>query len=74
MATETTKQQAEVTEVTAAPDTGVSINEFCARLSETMTKPELINAFAYVERAAGRVKDTGLAYRSRFDLFVNQPV
>lgn len=52
----------------------LSINDFCARLSETITKPELIGAFAHVERVAGRVKDTELAFRNRYDLFVNQPV
>lgn len=52
----------------------ISINDFCARLSETIVKPELIGAFAHVERVAGRVNDTGTAYRARYDLFVNQPV
>lgn len=56
----------------AAPE--LSINDFCARLSETISRPELIGAFAHVERAAGRAKDTAAAYRARYDLFVNQPV
>ena len=65
------KNEAQQTAV-SAPE--LSINDFCARLSETITKPELIGAFAHVERVAGRVKDTELAYRARYDLFVNQPV
>ena len=73
----TTKTETNVPEAIAAPvavEPELSINDFCARLSETITRPELIGAFAHVERAAGRVKDTGLAYRARYDLFVNQPV
>ena len=59
---------------TEAQEPRVELNSFCARLSETMTAPELFGAFAHVERVAGRVTDTASAYRARFDLFRNQPV
>lgn len=51
----------------------VSINEFCMRLSETATRPELFGAFAHTEKAAGRHSDTTTAFRARFDAFLNQP-
>jgi len=51
----------------------LTVNEFCARLSAKISKPELIGAFAHVERVAGRVKDSEAAFEARFDLFVNQP-
>jgi len=52
----------------------VTLNEFCSRLSEAATRPELYGAFESVERRAGRLKDTAEAYRQRFDAFVNSPV
>lgn len=52
----------------------LSLNEFCARLSETVARPELIGAFENFERRAGRTKDTDAAYRARFDEFINTPV
>jgi hypothetical protein len=70
----TPKTQAETTEAEFEPAVELTVNDFCARLSETMTAPELIGAFAHVERVAGRVKDTEAVFRARFDLFVNQPV
>lgn len=55
-------------------DPKLSITDFCTRLSETVSRPELIGAFAAVEQRAGRVSDTAAKYRARFDAFVNQPV
>lgn len=52
----------------------LSITDFCTRLSESVSRPELIGAFAAVEQRAGRVSDTAAKYRARFDAFVNQPV
>lgn len=71
MAKEDIKAQAE-TEVVASP--GVSLDEFCARLSETVKSPESIGGFHYTERAAGRLSGTSEAYRARFDEFLNKPV
>ena len=52
----------------------LALDAFCARLSETVKRVELIAAFAHAERKAGNVKDTAAAYRARFDLFINKPV
>lgn len=52
----------------------VTLNEFCARLSETVVRPELIGAFAHTERAAGNARDTAEAFKARFDEFINKPV
>lgn len=61
-------------DVAAQDEPKVSLVEFCSRVSETLTRPELINGFHHKERAAGRLKDTTTAYRARFDAFVNAPV
>lgn len=52
----------------------LTLTEFCARLSETVRRPELISAFEYTELAAGHLKDTAEAFQARFDTFVNTPV
>jgi len=52
----------------------ITLVEFCTRLSETITRPELIGGFEHVEKRAGRLKDTAAAFRQRFDAFVNTPV
>lgn len=51
----------------------ITLTEFCTRLSETLRRPELIGAFEFVERNAGRVKATQEAFKSRFDKFINSP-
>lgn len=64
-------------ETTTAPESApilLSITDFCTRLSETVSRPELIGAFAAVEQRAGRVSDTAEKFRSRFGAFINQPV
>lgn len=61
---------AEVVEV--APQ--MSLDEFCARLSETVKSPELIGGFHFTERAASRPRGTFEAYKARFDEFVKKPV
>ena len=58
----------------AAPDAfPLAIDEFCARLSISDRRVELIGAFHTVEKAAGRVKDLESAFAERFAAFVNQP-
>lgn len=52
----------------------LSVSDFCARLSETVTRPELISAFARSESKAGRVTDTEKAFRGRYEKFINKPV
>lgn len=74
------KEEAAATAVASAPSVmaaGVmktSLNEFCIRVSQSVTRPELISAFEYTERAARRLSDTDEAYRARFAAFVNKPV
>jgi hypothetical protein len=55
------------------PADAVTLDEFCARLSGTDKRVEMIGAFNHVEKKAGRVKDTEESFRSRFDAFINQP-
>ena len=52
----------------------LSLVDFCARLSETVKRPELIGAFEFVERTAGRTADTEEAFRARFSAFTKKPV
>lgn len=51
----------------------LALNEFCARLSATDRRVELIAGFHHQEVAAGRTKDLESAFRARFEAFVNQP-
>lgn len=51
-----------------------TLEEFCCEISTGSKRVELINAFAYVESAAGRLRDTEANYQARFDAFVGQPV
>lgn len=64
----------ESTIVTAPVVIKLTLNEFCARLSETVNRPELIGAFASSERASGKASDTEEAFQARYDSFINKPV
>jgi hypothetical protein len=55
-------------------DFTLGLGEFCARLSATVTKVELIGGFEHQERAAGRNRDTQTAFAARFAAFAKQPV
>jgi hypothetical protein len=57
-----------------APPAKQSLNEFCSRLSVTVKRPELIGAFAHIERINGRLEDTEAEFQSRFSSFCNKPV
>jgi hypothetical protein len=57
----------------AAPEEQTLV-EFCARLSKTDKRVELIGAFHHSEVAAGRVKDLESEFQSRFTAFINKPV
>lgn len=63
----------EPTAVEAASEFPLSLDEMCARLSQSDKRVELIGAFHHVERNAGRLKDTDAAYRARFAAFCNAP-
>lgn len=58
----------------AAQPPKISLMEFCQRLSETVSRPELIGGFEFIERRAGHLKDTEADYRARFDAFINTSV
>lgn len=51
----------------------LSLAEFCARLSETVRRPELISGFEHKSKAAGQRRDTWDNFKSQFDEFVNSP-
>lgn len=68
------------TPVQAAQDTGdapasvpLTLTDFCIRLSETVRRPELIGAFEFHERTAGRLKATAEEFQARFDEFTTKP-
>lgn len=67
-----TSAETPVSPVEAEP--ALSITDFCTRLSETVSRPELIGAFAHVEQKAQRLSDTAANYRTRYDAFINKPV
>jgi hypothetical protein len=52
----------------------LTLTEFCRRLSERVRSPELIGAFEHSEKAAGKTRDTEVAFRARFDAFTKKPV
>jgi len=51
----------------------MTIDEFCSQLSQHDKRVEIIGGFHYVEKHAGRGKDTRLNYRARFEAFLKQP-
>lgn len=65
-------------EVSATPEKPTELpqhlGEFCARLSATVKRPELIGAFEHHERTGGRLSGTETEFKARFDAFVNKPV
>ena len=68
------KQNPTDTPVANTQEPRLTLAEFCTRLSEKVSRPELLGGFEFVERRAGRVKDVESAYRARFDAFVKTPV
>jgi hypothetical protein len=65
---------AEASAQPATPELPQHLNEFCARLSATVKRPELIGAFEHHERTGGRVSATESEFKARFDAFRNKPV
>lgn len=51
----------------------VSLDNFCADLSKSDKRVELIGGFHFTERAAGRLRDVASAYSARFQSFVTRP-
>lgn len=54
-------------------DYPLTLDEFCARLSASDRRVELIGAFAQTERAAGRTRDNHDGYAKRYADFINLP-
>jgi hypothetical protein len=52
----------------------VSLDEFCARLSASDGRVEMISGFHYSERKAGHLNDTSVAFKKRYEAFADQPV
>ncbi len=52
----------------------LTLTEFCARLSETVKRPELIGSFHHSEKVNGNLVGTASEFQSRYDAFVNKPV
>ena len=57
-----------------APEVKLSLSDFCARLSETVRRPELIGAFESVEKSAGSAWAAESVFRERFDAFANKQI
>lgn len=68
-----TKPKTNATTPATEAEVALTLDEFCQRLSESLSRPELIGAFHFTERRAGRKKDTESAFRARFDAFTNAP-
>lgn len=52
----------------------LTLTEFCIRLSSRVRRVELIGAFEFDEKRAGRHRDTEANYLARFEAFTNKPV
>ncbi|NCC29498.1 MAG: hypothetical protein EOM22_15515 [Gammaproteobacteria bacterium] len=50
----------------------LSLDEFCARLSERVRKIPLISGFAADRRKAGHLRDSEAAYQTAFNAFRNR--
>lgn len=70
---DTTAVEAVVEQPTVGADFPLGLGEFCARLSASDRRVELIGAFHFAEKRAGRVKDTEANYKARFSAFCRQP-
>lgn len=72
----TTKEaaMAEDTAIAATETVELTLVEFCARLSATVRRPELIGGFESAEKLAGKVKATAEAFQADFEDFCNKPV
>lgn len=72
----TAKSKAADDAVTTSEPAGfpLTLDEFCARLSARLRKPELISGFHSAQTLSGATKSTEEAFQARFDEFVNKPV
>ena len=51
----------------------IRLDEFCADLSKTDRRVELIGGFHNLEKRNGTVRDTRTAYAARYQAFINAP-
>lgn len=58
----------------AADGVRLTLDAFCARLSETVKRPELIGAFHHSENASGHLVGDAAEFQARYDSFINKPV
>lgn len=56
----------------AAVDDSLTLTEFCIRQSISDKRVEMIGAFEFTEKAAGRVKDSAAAFASRYAAFTTK--
>lgn len=71
--TETASEATASATETKAEVSKLPLDEFCQRLSKGVRHVELIGAFAFIERQAGRNHDTESAYRQRFGALSTRP-
>lgn len=70
----TSSEKPSATDVVEAPASfKLTLDEYCARRSQTDRRVELIGAFHHSEKVAGRVKDDEAAFDARLDEFANKP-
>lgn len=65
-----------VVESANAPAVGsfdLSLDEFCIRLSSGKVGPEMIGGFRHDSIAAGRLKDSEVAFAAAFNAFTRRP-
>lgn len=67
------EQSVPVVKKDVAAEFPLSLEEYCARLSTTDRRAELIGGFHFSEKQSGRVKDTETNYKKRFAEFCKQP-
>lgn len=67
------KQTAESGQQQAPDQFQLGLDEFCARLSNSDTRVELIAGFHADEASKGRMKGFESDYRSRFEVFAKRP-
>ena len=74
MGTSSKNAASEPVQAQAAAVPGITLDEFCQRLSRTDKRVELIAGFHADESSGGRLKDAEDQYLARFAAFINKPV
>lgn len=74
MGTSSKNAASEPAQAVAAAVPGITLDEFCQRLSKSDKRVELIAGFHADESSGGRFKDAESQYLARFGAFINKPV